>query len=134
MRGVVLRVAVGVAIVGIVAFVVLAAIAAGAAPARAQLVNPPTPQWVAQQTVTLDASGNATWTFDPENRPPVIPAVVHMPRAMDLINPVTCNFTAITMTMVTVHCWRTSLLGLLTNLYSGSVAGAQVNLVARAIP
>jgi hypothetical protein len=111
------------------------AAAIGVARAPAQVAYPPVaPTWVAQQTVVLDASGNATWTFDPSNPPPVVPAVVHMPRAMDTTNPVTCNFTDISRSGVTVHCWRTSLLGLLTNLYSGSVAGAQVNLVARAIP
>lgn len=111
----------------------LALAASIASPAAAQVSYPPAPvQWVAQQTVTLDASGNATWTFD--TPPPVVPAVVHMPKAVDTQNPVTCNFTTVTMTGVTVHCWRTTLLGLLTSLYSGSVAGAQVNLVARAIP
>lgn len=87
---------------------------------------------VQQQTVTLDASGNATWTFSPAFA--VTPVVVHMPAAMDTVNPITCNYTARSATSVSVHCWRTSLLGLLTNLYSGSVTGAQVTLVARAIP
>jgi hypothetical protein len=113
----------------------LAAVAAIAVPPAAQVVYPPSaPQWVAQQTVVLDSAGNAAWTFDASNPPPVVPVVVHMPKAMDTANPVMCNFTAITMTTVTVHCWRTSLFGLLTNLFNGSVTGAQVTLVARAIP
>lgn len=103
-----------------------------------QVAYPPAPvvapTWVAQQTVTLDASGNATWTFDPGNPPPVVPAVVHLPKAMDTQNPVICNFTAVSTTSVSIHCWRTTLLGLLNSLFTGSVAGAQVNLVARAIP
>lgn len=110
------------------------ALAAVPAPARAQLLNVPVAQWVAQQIVTLDASGNATWTFDPTNRPPVVPAVVHLPKAMDTTNPIICNFTAVSTSAVTVHCWRTTLLGLLNSLFTGSVTGAQVNLVARAIP
>ncbi|KQM65774.1 hypothetical protein ASE75_05960 [Sphingomonas sp. Leaf17] len=117
-----------------------AALAAAAAlllarPAVAQVAYPPAAsQWVDQKTVTLDAAGNATWTFDLGNAPPVVPVVVHMPAAMDTTNPITCNYTARTMTGVSIHCWRTTLLGLLTSLYSGSVAGAQVTLVARAIP
>lgn len=120
-----------------IARTLIAAASLMSAPASAQLVNPPTlpaPQWVAQQIVTLDSSGNATWTFDPANPPPVVPAVVHLPKAMDTTNPIICNFTAVSMTSVTVHCWRTTLLGLLNSLFTGSVTGAQVNLVARAIP
>lgn len=110
---------------------------AAASPAAAQgLYVAPAPaapaQWVAQQTVTLDAAVNATWTFD--SPPPVVPAVVHLPKAMDTQNPVICNFTAVSMAGVTIHCWRTTLLGLLNSLFTGSVQGAQVNLVARAIP
>jgi hypothetical protein len=113
----------------------MAAAVLGAGPAAAQVAYPPVaPQWVAQQTVTLNSTGDAAWSFDPDSLPPVVPAVVHMPKAMDTTNPITCNFTSISRTGVTVHCWRTTLLGLLTNLYSGSVNGAQVNLVARAIP
>lgn len=115
--------------------VLFAAALCVAAPATAQTNYPPsTPQWVDQKTLTLDASGNATWTFDPASPPPIVPVVVHMPAAMDTTNPVTCNYTARTVVLVSIRCWRTSLLGLLTNLYSGSVAGAQVTLVARAIP
>ncbi len=100
----------------------------------AQVNYPPPPvPWVAQQMVTLDSSGNATWTFDPDKPPPVVPAVVHLPKAMDMTNPVICNFTTISITGVTVHCWRTTLLGLITNIFGGSVAGAQVNLQATAV-
>lgn len=90
--------------------------------------------WVRQQDVTLDAAGNATWTFDPLDPPPVVPAVVHLPKAMDTTNPIICNYTARTVLLVTVHCWRTNVSGLLTSLLGGTVAGAQVTLVARAIP
>ncbi|MBB5697187.1 hypothetical protein [Sphingomonas yantingensis] len=88
---------------------------------------------VAQKDVVLDASGNATWDYSAVGFTKA-PAVVHLVQAMDTANPITCNYTARSQTSVTIHCWRTSLLGLLTNLYSGSVAGATVTLVARAVP
>jgi len=90
--------------------------------------------WVAQQDVVLDASGNATWTFDPINLPPVVPAVVHLPRAMDATNPIICNWTAKTQLLVSIHCWRTNVSGLLSSLFGATASGAQVTLVARAIP
>lgn len=88
---------------------------------------------VAQKDVVLDAAGNATWDYSAVGFTKT-PAVVHLAQAMDTSNPITCNYTARSQTSVSVHCWRTSLLGLLTNLYSGSVAGATVVLVARAVP
>ena len=88
---------------------------------------------VAQKDVVLDAAGNATWDYSAVGFTKT-PAVVHLAQALDTSNPITCNYTARSQTSVSVHCWRTSLLGLLTNLYSGSVAGATVTLVARAVP
>jgi len=91
--------------------------------------------WVAQQDVTLDATGNATWVFDTANLPPVVPAVVHLPKLMDTANPIICNWTARTQLLVSVHCWRSNTLSaLLGGMFQGAVAGAQVTLVARAIP
>jgi len=95
------------------------------------------PADVRSSVVTLDSSGNATWDFtNGGNAPPFagVPDVTHIPQAMDTTNPITCNYTARTASLVTIHCWRTSLLGLLTNLYSGAVAGGQVNLIARYRP
>lgn len=106
------------------------AIACTVAPAHAQLVTSLTgPSLVESTTVTLDAGGNATWTFAPAF--PATPDVTHIPQAMDTANPIICNYTARTATQVTIHCWRTALIGLLTNLYAGSTTGAQVNLIAR---
>lgn len=93
-----------------------------------------TTTWIKQTDVTLDASGNATWTFDPADPPPVVPAIVHLPKAGDATNPIICNWMTRSTTSVTVHCWRTNVSGLLAGLFSGSIAGAQVTLVARAIP
>ncbi|KTT68262.1 hypothetical protein [Sphingomonas sanguinis] len=93
-----------------------------------------TTTWIKQTDVTLDASGNATWSFDPADPPPVVPAIVHLPRAADATNPIICNWMSRSTTSVTVHCWRTNLSGLLGALFSGSIAGSQVTLVARAIP
>lgn len=92
---------------------------------------------VQSEEVTLDASGNATWAFKPAF--PIVPAVVHMPRAMDAANPIVCNFTAITASAVSIHCWRSapvtvSLLGAIVNPFLGTIGGAKVNLVARYIP
>lgn len=87
---------------------------------------------VQSTTVSLDSSGNAAWTFSPAF--PEAPDVTHIPQAMDTINPLICNYTARTATFVTIHCWRTSLLGLLSGLLSGPVTGAQVNLIARYRP
>ena len=87
---------------------------------------------VQQKTVTLDASGNASWTFtDPF---PGTPAVAHFPKQMDATNPLICNFTSVSTTTVSIHCWRTTLLGLLTNLFGGSVTGGEVTIIARAVP
>lgn len=88
---------------------------------------------VVQKDGVLDASGNATWDYSAQGFTKT-PAVVHLVQAMDSANPIICNYTARSATSVSIHCWRTSLLGLLTNLYSGSVAGATVALVARAVP
>lgn len=90
------------------------------------------PALVQSTTVTLDSSGNATWTFTPAF--PEAPDVTHIPQAMDTVNPLICNYTARTPNIVTIHCWRTSLIGLLTGLLSGPVTGAQVNLIARYRP
>lgn len=98
--------------------------------AYAQVNNPyVNPTRVDSNDVVLDASGNGTWTFDtPFNG---VPDVTHMPKALDTINPLICNFTAVTATMVSIHCWRTALLGLLTGLLSGPTTGATVHLIAR---
>lgn len=110
-----------------------AALVAAAAAAPAQVSYPPAaPVMVQQQEVVLDASGNATWTFDVPF--PTEPAVAHIPRALDTTNPLICNFTAVSTTAVTIHCWRTNLTGLLTGLLSGPPAGGKVKLLARAIP
>lgn len=96
------------------------------------------PSSTAQSTVvTLDSSGNATWTFDTPF--PFTPSVVHMPKAMDTTNPVVCNFTSVTATTVSVHCWRSasvvvSILGATVSAFGGVITGAQVNLIARSIP
>jgi len=87
------------------------------------------PAQVQSNTVTLDASGNATWTFTAPF--PATPDITHMPVAVDSVNPLICNYTARSATAVSIHCWRTSLSGLLTGLLSGPVTGAQVNLIAR---
>lgn len=87
------------------------------------------PAQVQSNTVTLDAGGNATWTFTTPF--PAAPDITHMPIAVDMANPLICNYTARSATAVSIHCWRTSLLGLLTGLLSGPVTGAQVNLIAR---
>ncbi|BBC99082.1 hypothetical protein [Sphingobium sp. YG1] len=87
---------------------------------------------VQQKTVTLDASGNATWTFtDPF---PGAPAVAHFPKQMDAANPLICNFSAVSSASVSIHCWRTTLLGLLTNIFGGSVTGGEVTIIARSVP
>lgn len=102
-------------------------------PASAQTVSGLTgPALVQSTTVTLDSSGNATWAFTPAF--PEAPDVTHIPHAMDTVNPLICNYTARTPSLVTIHCWRTSLIGLLTGLLSGPVTGAQVNLIARYRP
>ncbi len=107
--------------------------------AHSQTVSGLYPQsgMVQQNTVTLDSAGGATWTFDEPF--PVVPVIVHMPKAADLLQPITCNFTSISTTAVTVKCWRAapvavSLLGINVNALQGVITGQQVTLVARAIP
>ncbi|MBQ1479845.1 MAG: hypothetical protein IIZ30_07395 [Sphingomonas sp.] len=119
--------------------IALLLIAGASAPAGAQCYRDglpcvSAPTWIKQTDVTLDAAGNATWTFDPSDPPPVVPAIVHLPRAGDSTNPIICNWMSRSTTSVMVHCWRTNLSGLLAGLFSGSIAGSQVTLVARAIP
>lgn len=87
---------------------------------------------VESSEVTLDSSGNGTWTFTPAFNG--IPSVTHLPKALDTTNPLICNFTSISATAVTIHCWRTALLGLLTGLLSGPTTGATVTLMARYRP
>lgn len=80
--------------------------------------------------VVLDSSGNATWTYpQPFSTPP---SVSHMAQMADTINPLICNYVSVTTTAATVHCWRTSLLGLLGGLFGGNVTGQTVTLTARA--
>lgn len=105
----------------------------------AQTVSALTPPggMVQQSTVTLDANGNATWTYDTPF--PIMPVVVHMPRAADLLQPISCNFVTVTMTSATVKCWRAapvavSILGVNVDAFKGTISGQQVTLVARAIP
>ncbi|MFD1104583.1 hypothetical protein [Sphingobium olei] len=86
---------------------------------------------VQQQTVTLNSSGDATWTFvTPFLNPPI---VAHFPKQMDPSNPLICNYTSVTTTAVSIHCWRTTLAGLLTNLFGGSVTGGEVTIIARTV-
>jgi hypothetical protein len=114
--------------------ILLATIAGGLAwRAAAQVAYPPaTPVMVQQAELTLDANGDTTWTFDPAF--PQEPAIVHIPRAMDRVNPLICNFTASSATAVTVHCWRTNISGLLSGVLSGPPAGGKVKLLARSAP
>lgn len=113
---------------------IAAAVCATAAPAAAQDTMSsiyPLGGMVQQRTVTLDSAGNASWIFtDPF---PGTPAVAHFPKQMDAANPLICNFTAVSSTGVSIHCWRTTLLGLLTNLFGGSVTGGEVTIIARAV-
>lgn len=114
-----------------------AVLLACATPLKAQVAYPPPDMsnygTVAQKDVILDASGNATWDYTGLNFPG-IPIVTHLPQAVDTVNPLICNYTSRTQTAVSVHCWRTSLLGLLSGLLSGPVTGAKVSLIARYIP
>jgi hypothetical protein len=87
--------------------------------------------------VTLDSSGNGTCDFTNGGTSVPFagtPDVTHLARAMDTTNPLICNLVSVSTSAVTIHCWRTALLGLLTNLYSGSTSGAQVTLIARYRP
>lgn len=102
------------------------------APLSAQVDYPPSTVVVESNTVTLDAGGNGTWTFTTPFAG--TPDVTHLPKAMDTTNPLICNFTSVDSTQVSVHCWRTALLGLLTGLLSGPVTGGQVKLIARYKP
>lgn len=108
------------------------ALAGATAQLPAQVAYPPSATQVQTTTVTLSAGGTATWTFDQQFGG--VPDLSYMPQAMDTTNPITCNYTARSATEASIRCWRTSLLGLLTNLYSGSVAGAQITLFARYRP
>lgn len=95
---------------------------------------PPTPVAlnaadVRSANVTLNTTGDGTWTFDTPFAG--VPDVTHLPKAVDTVNPVICNTTSITTTSVTLHCWRTNTLGLLSSLLGGPIAGARVNLIAR---
>jgi len=102
------------------------------APAAAQEVSSTAgnPIQLQSTTVTLDATGDATWTYDTPF--PVAPDLSHMVQGLDKINPVTCNYMARTNALVTIHCWRANTLSaLLGGMFSGSVAGVQVNLTAR---
>lgn len=112
----------------------LLALAAPAA-ANAQVVSGiyPAGAMVDQTVVTLDSSGNASWNYSVQF--PGIPAVVHLPKAVNTSDALICNWTAITQTSVSIHCWRTNTLSaLLTGLLGGTTAGLQVSLVARYIP
>ncbi len=111
------------------------ALCLAAVPARAQVVSPlyPTGSLIDQTVVTLDSSGNATWAFTTVF--PGVPAIVHLPKQMNGTDALICNWTSVSQTSVTIHCWRTNVLsGLLSGLLGGSVTGAQVSLVARYIP
>lgn len=103
--------------------------------AHAQTVSPlyNSGAMVDQAVVTLDASGNATWTYTALF--PGVPAVVHLPKAVNTSDALICNYTSLTQTSVSIHCWRTNTLAaLLTGLLTGTTAGLQVSLVARYIP
>lgn len=108
---------------------------AASAEAAAQTVSALNPAAdVRSSVVTLDSSGNATWDFTAGGtQPPFsgVPDVTHIPQAMDNANPIICNYTARTASLVSVHCWRTNTLGLLSGLLTGPITGGQVNLIAR---
>ncbi len=114
---------------------ILATLALLIAPASiAQVSYPPSAaSLIDQAIVTLDASGNATWTYSTSF--PGVPAVVHLPKQANVADALICNWTSITQTQATVHCWRTNVAsGLLTGLLGGATTGMQVTLVARYIP
>lgn len=88
---------------------------------------------VDQTVVTLDASGNASWTYTANF--PGVPALVHLPKAVNSSDALICNWTSITQTSASIHCWRTNVLsGLLSGVLGGTTTGLQVSLVARYIP
>ena len=88
---------------------------------------------VDQTVVTHNASGDATWNYSVQF--PAAPAVVHLPKSVNTSDALICNWTSITQTSVSIHCWRTNTLAaLLTGLLTGSTTGLQVSLVARYIP
>lgn len=113
----------------------LLCVASVTAPAKAQVVSPlyGSNSLIDQTVVTLDASGNATWNFTTVF--PGVPAIVHLPKQSGTTDALICNWTSVSQTSVTIHCWRTNVLGaLLSGVLGGATAGQQVSLVARYIP
>ncbi len=90
------------------------------------------------EVATLDASGNATWTFSPPFS--AVPIVAYMVENPASAQPVTVDITAISTTSVSVHGYRaqtlpTSILSLVGlqnfNVFGGaSLSGVKVHLKA----
>lgn len=117
-----------------------AALLASTGPAGGQaLINgvPPLSVDVRSMDVTLDATGAGTWTFTADGSPPFagVPDVTHLPQAVNTTDLLICNYTARTVSSVSVRCQRVNpLSGLLTGLFGGTMAGLKVNLMARYKP